>query len=368
MTRVVVLGAYGQLGSAVAAELAKDGSLDVVLTGRDDGRLRALGAGLGDRVSTAQLDVTDTDAASRVGGGSELIVNCLGPSLFEHAFDMALSCGANYTDLLSQPTAEHDSRARSAGILAVPNQGLSPGLSNIIAAHFARETTQIDTLEIAYALNRAVAPTRAMLDTLVWGFSSQTAGRGYFQDGEFVLAGPREGSKLVAFPEPFGTSLAYYRPHPETTSLPLSFPSLRYCAVRAAYSEEVQRDMWTLDKYGLLDPEVAEVVKDAIFARHGGRGTSTGDGSFAMVVDVSGTRGGRRLQRHYDVATTYLHTGTCAAVGARIMARHGATALGVVEPELYFDPAEFLAELADVGVDVTWTDTASEEKSSSTVD
>ena len=39
-------------------------------------------------------------------------------------------------------------------------------------------------------------------------------------------------------------------------------------------------------------------------------------------------------------------TGVCAAVGAQLLARHGRTEAGFVDPEAYYDPDEFLAELA----------------------
>ena len=38
-------------------------------------------------------------------------------------------------------------------------------------------------------------------------------------------------------------------------------------------------------------------------------------------------------------------TGIPAAVGAQLLARHGRIATGFVDPEEYYDPLEFLAEL-----------------------
>ena len=50
-------------------------------------------------------------------------------------------------------------------------------------------------------------------------------------------------------------------------------------------------------------------------------------------------------------------TGICAAVGAQLLGRHGRTSPGFVDPEAYFDPEEFLAELGErETVAVTWRD------------
>ena len=50
-------------------------------------------------------------------------------------------------------------------------------------------------------------------------------------------------------------------------------------------------------------------------------------------------------------------TGICAAVGAQLLGRHGRTSPGFVDPEAYFDPDEFLAELGKRGtITVSWHD------------
>ena len=71
-------------------------------------------------------------------------------------------------------------------------------------------------------------------------------------------------------------------------------------------------------------------------------------------VEVIGSRGGTAVRRVYDVSHplewgqegTGRMTGVCAAVGAQLLARHGRTETGFVDPEAYYDPAEFLDELA----------------------
>ena len=52
-------------------------------------------------------------------------------------------------------------------------------------------------------------------------------------------------------------------------------------------------------------------------------------------------------------------TGICAAVGVQLLGRHGRTQPGFVDPEAYYDPEEFLAELGGrENVDVTGDDGA----------
>ena len=70
-------------------------------------------------------------------------------------------------------------------------------------------------------------------------------------------------------------------------------------------------------------------------------------------VEIGGTRDGALVTRTYKVSHPLRWgeqgvarmTGIPAAVGAQLLARHGRTATGFVDPEEYYDPLEFLAEL-----------------------
>ena len=84
-----------------------------------------------------------------------------------------------------------------------------------------------------------------------------------------------------------------------------------------------------------------------------------------MNVEVIARGAEGSVRRTYDVSHpidwgqegTGRMTGTCAAVGAQLLGRHGRTQAGFVDPEVYYDPEEFLAELAKrETVEVVWRD------------
>jgi hypothetical protein len=68
------------------------------------------------------------------------------------------------------------------------------------------------------------------------------------------------------------------------------------------------------------------------------------------------------VRRTYELVfppdgSTYPLTGTCAAVGVRLLARRERDRAGVLEPEVFFDPDEYLAGLRSQGViDARWRD------------
>ena len=76
-----------------------------------------------------------------------------------------------------------------------------------------------------------------------------------------------------------------------------------------------------------------------------------------LHVEVIGPRAAESRRRIYRVSHTLdwgqegtgRITGVCAGVGAQLLGRHGRTQAGFVDPEVYYDPAEFLDELAKRG-------------------
>ena len=210
---------------------------------------------------------------------------------------------------------------------------------------------------VSWASFRAIAPSRGLLDTILWELSDACPTRLYYQNGRFVRAGFMEGSRLVDFAPPLGRQRVYYVPHPEVTTLPRTFPTLRFCAVRGTWRPKLMEDVRVLNEYGLLDPEALEHTKERIWARFGGSGDEEPWRLF-VNVEVVGKRGGEPWRRVYDASHpdwgqegTGRMTGICAAVGAQLLGRHGRTRAGFVDPEAYFDPDEFLAELGKRGTD-----------------
>ena len=74
---------------------------------------------------------------------------------------------------------------------------------------------------------------------------------------------------------------------------------------------------------------------------------------FFLNVEAVGRRAGVPARIVYDLSHTPLWggystariTGVTAGVGVTLLARHGRTKTGIVDPEAYFDPKEFQEEL-----------------------
>jgi saccharopine dehydrogenase-like NADP-dependent oxidoreductase len=340
----------------MARDLAHVADIEaLVIADVDRGAAAALAQELGPLhpgVSFAGLDVNDRRAALAILDGADLLMNCTSFTLFDRVLALATDAAVDYADLISEPGDEHRRAAEEAGITAISGLGASPGLSNVLVRHATDSLHELHEVEISWMSVRTVAPTPGLLDTILWELSEDCATRRYYRDGRHHQAAFMEGSRLVDFAAPIGRQYVYYVPHTEVTTLPRHFPTLRHCAVRGSWRPEVMQDMRVLQRYGLLTGAALPETKRAIWQHCGGERDAT-PWMLYVNVEAVGSRDGEEIRRTYTVSHpadwgqrgVARMTGVTAAVGAQLLARYGRTATGFVDPEEYYDPLEFLAEL-----------------------
>jgi hypothetical protein len=200
-SRIVVVGAYGRAGRAIAARLAA-ARLPVVLAGRDANALAEVA-----RLSGCPWVSNDTDDAwHRIAAGAFAVVNCAGP-FADSALPIATACvenGAHYLDISGErrSVAALDglhARAVAAGCGVIPACGAKGALGTWAAGCLPNR----DPLEIAYAHEgRAYwSPTASALLSV--------AGEGVEWEAQRPLDhGP--GPRVFRFPPPFGSGLAVH--------------------------------------------------------------------------------------------------------------------------------------------------------------
>jgi saccharopine dehydrogenase-like NADP-dependent oxidoreductase len=354
--RVALVGGAGEVGAEIARDLAGVREIEtLVVADVDAERAAVLARELAPQhpgVSALGLDIWDRESALDCLAGVDVLMNCTSFTQFDRVLALAAEAAVDYADLISEPGDEHRGAAERAGITAISGLGASPGLSNVLVRHAADSLDELHEVEISWFSSRTVAPTRGLLDTILWELSEDCVTRRYYRDGRYHRARFMEGSRVVDFAPPIGSQYVYYVPHTEVTTLPRHYPTLRRCAVRGSWRPEVMQDMRVLQNYGLLAGSTLAETREAIWRRWGGRRDAT-PWMLYVNVEAVGTRDGDEVKRTYTVSHpadwgqrgVARMTGVTAAVGVALLARHGRTAPGFVDPEEYYDPIEFLAEL-----------------------
>lgn len=188
MSAVALLyGASGFTGRAVAHQLA--GTMDLILAGRDEGRVRAVAEplGLGWRV----FDLADPQHIAAQLAGITAVLHAAGP--FEQTarpmVDACLAARAHYIDLGGEwpvfaELMARDSEARAAGVMLLPGAGLTVAATDCLLARVVELWP--DTARLCLGISRAQVISRGSVTTM--------AG----------LLGPdaliRRGGELVAVP------------------------------------------------------------------------------------------------------------------------------------------------------------------------
>ncbi|HQR67382.1 MAG TPA: saccharopine dehydrogenase C-terminal domain-containing protein, partial [Thermoanaerobaculia bacterium] len=147
MKKIAVLGA-GLVGSLMAKELAADGRFEVTAYDRDAEALGAL-AGL-PRLATRRADLASSREVSRAASGADVVVGAVPGSIGHAALRAVLEARKPAADISFFPEdpLTLDALAKEAGVPALVDCGVSPGLSNLAAGRAESLLDEPETIRI----------------------------------------------------------------------------------------------------------------------------------------------------------------------------------------------------------------------------
>jgi short subunit dehydrogenase-like uncharacterized protein len=167
-TAALLYGANGFTGRAIAHQLA--GTMDLVLGGRDEGRVRAVAEplGLGWRV----FDLADPGHVAAGLAGITAVLHAAGPfaQTARPMVDACLASGVHYLDLGGEwpvfaELMARDAEARAAGVMLLPGTGLTVAATDCLMARAVELWP--DTVRLCLGISRAQVISRGSVTTMV---------------------------------------------------------------------------------------------------------------------------------------------------------------------------------------------------------
>ena len=371
--KYVLVGA-GSIGRALIADILDAEPEASFLAIDADPAAVAAAAKLGGergRVETVVSEAADPAALTPLLKDAAVVVNCTYGARCLEILDAAIAARASYVDvhgtlLMEERFARHDA-ARAAGITALIGLGVSPGLTNMLAAAKARRFQGGVDIDCEYITHRPINPTTGLLETALRQFRNGVKAP-VWEDGKLHWYPPFSGAIRTRFAGMSEDVEIVYTPHSEPFTVPRFVKNARRVVVRGAYHAKVMTLLKSLYEFGLLDPsrtvqvdgvprDFQPLLREALMGDGSPRPAEMSS-SYTMRVRV--TDGKTTLSTTvyhdpaWDVAPQGRMTALPAAFGARLVANGEFVQPGVCGSELYSDAqAEAcLAHLRERGLKV----------------
>lgn len=225
--RVLILGGSGRVGSSVAADLLNHTQADIVIAGRNSVLGKKVSDRLGDRVQFLSLDLADAQSLKAAISDANLVIHCAGPFPYRDAgvIKACIDAGVNYVDVSDHPSYTRkavDCRAvaAAAGVTAIINTGIFPGISNSIVRWDVEQLDEPEKIHLSYVVAGSGGAGVTVMRTTFLGLQRP------FQawiNGDWQLVKPYSDREIIKFPT-YGDVDVYWFDVPEAFTLPSAFP------------------------------------------------------------------------------------------------------------------------------------------------
>ncbi|MBO9355962.1 hypothetical protein GG851_18390 [Bordetella petrii] len=187
---------------------------------------------------------------------ADVVINCTYGERIVDILQMCIQARASYIDingtLFLEERLNLTEAARKAGIAALICNGVSPGLTNMLAAYGARKFKGDVVIECEYATHRPLNITEGLLETALRQFRNGVKTTAV-QDRKIEKFDPFHGRKTVSFPH-IGEVDLIYTPHTEPLTVLRFVPNAATVTVRGTYEKRIMKLLESMHEFGLLDP------------------------------------------------------------------------------------------------------------------
>jgi saccharopine dehydrogenase (NAD+, L-lysine forming) len=369
MTKVIVLGGCGAVGSVAVRTLASQEIISEVVIGDwNFDKAQDMAKELGAKVSAVKVNAEDSESIKAAVKGCDIVLNCVGPfyKSVKTILSTVIGLGINYVDVcddvdVTEDILNMDKQAKAAGIMALIGMGNSPGISNLLGK-FAAENLldETDSIDIFHAHGGEAIEGEGVIghrfhcmtiDVPMFLDSKLTYVKYFEPDGialrqkfEFPILGE---VPLYPYPHPEQVTMPRYIKTRQVTNKGTVIPNEYYnltrdlCGLGLASKEPLDVKGVKVTPYDFAMAYILKqrerILKETNFGKQRG----------CLSIVVKGKKDGKYREYRFHLASRSEAlgegTGIPAAMGVLLMQMGKITTKGVMPPEGCINPNDLLA-------------------------
>lgn len=330
----------------------------------------------GDKSVAEKADARNKKDLESLFSRVDTVVSAISYTLNELHTEIAIETGTNMVDLggnifVHEKQFAMRDAAKDAGITVIPDMGLAPGMTNILARAGIDQLSTIDSvrLRVGGLQQDPRPPLNYSLIFSVEGLINEYVEPcRVLRDGKIVMEDPLVGVEELEFPEPFG-KLEAFNTSGGTSTLPLTYEgkiaNLDYKTIR--YPGHGHK-MWCIYKLGLMDSSEIEIDGVNVAPRRvlerllEENLPPTGKDVTLVRCTIEGWEGKEPRTIQYQLIdyfddltklTSMMRTTSFPAAAVAVMCADGTiTERGVLAPEVAIPPQVFIEEMRNRGIDI----------------
>ncbi|MEB3357628.1 MAG: saccharopine dehydrogenase NADP-binding domain-containing protein [Synechococcales bacterium] len=326
-SHILILGGRGRIGTQVARDLLENSPNRVTVTGYQKTPssnliepLTAHGA------NVLQLDLADREALTAAIAQADLVIHCAGPFLYRdgRVLQECIAQGVPYLDVsdsveFTRTALAHHEAAQRAGVTAIINSGVFPGISNSMVRQCVEQFDQPEEIFLGYVVGGSGGAGVTVMRTTFLGLQRPFKA---WIDGQWQEKLPYSDRQPVQFPSPFGQVGVYWYEVPETYTLVKSFPVKTVVTKFGSVPDFYNYLTWIVarwfPKFWLQRPQNIEFLAQVShrMTRVSDRFSGIGIG---IEVNVKGYHNGQL--RHYGASLLHDDTAIAAGIGTGTLAQ-----------------------------------------------
>ena len=225
--RVLILGGQGRIGNSVAQDLVAHTQAQITVTGRQPTRETTLRQQPSSPVEFLALDLADIEGLRKAIASSSLVIHCAGPFLYRdsNVLEICLEQGVNYLDVsdnraFTQKVLTYRDKATAAGVTAIVNSGIFPGISNSMVRHDVEQLDKAERIHLSYVVAGSGGAGVTVMRTTFLGLQEPFAA---WIDNQWQMVKPYTDREKIKFPSPYSNAGVYWFDMPEAFTLVDSF-------------------------------------------------------------------------------------------------------------------------------------------------